>query len=204
MTVFSEIDSKEYDLISAATWYRLEHMSDAEKNEILFEHLTEEYEKISIFHEIVNRIISDVGENEFEDIAEEASCDKQETDLLICLTDLQTFKENHNWIIDDIFDAATENLPLDQLQKYYDDYQGYSSTYSNDAVNVFLQHFPVDQLVHFDSYYQGLYDDLDEFYKEMEEFKQDPVFQCDYDKDDYVIYDEYVFDKNAIKQGPHV
>ena len=67
-----------------------------------------------------------------------------------------------------------------------------------------LDRFPVDQLVYFDSYYQGLYDDLDEFYKEMEEFKQDPVFQCDYDKDDYVIYDEYVFDKNAMKEGPYV
>jgi len=120
------------------------------------------------------------------------------------IEDLKTFKENHIWIIDEIFNAALENLPWDEFEECYNDYQGYSCTYSNDAVNVFLKHFPVDQLTHFDSYYQGLYDDINEFYAEMEEFKQDPVFQCDYDKDDYVMYEDYVFDKNAIKEGPYV
>ena len=104
MTVFSEIDSKEYDLICAATWYKLENMSDAEKNEILFDIIKEEYERESIFSDIVNRIISDVGENNFEEVAEEASCDEQETNLLIHLQDLKEFKQSHNWIIDDIFD----------------------------------------------------------------------------------------------------
>ena len=108
MTVFSEIDSKEHDLISSATWYKLEN---TEKNEILFDIIKEGYERESIFHDIVNRIITDVGEDEFEQVAEEASCDKQETNLLIHLTDLQQFKKDHNWIIDDIFDAATEHLP---------------------------------------------------------------------------------------------
>ena len=120
------------------------------------------------------------------------------------IEDLKTFKENHIWIIDEIFNAALENLPWDEFEECYNDYQGYSCTYSNDAVNVFLKHFPVDQLTYFDSYYQGLYDDINEFYAEMEEFKQDPVFQCDYDKDDYVMYEDYVFDKNAIKEGPYV
>lgn len=203
MTVFSEIDSKEHNLICAATWYKLENMSDAEKNEILFDIIKDEYERESIFHDIVNRIISDVGENNFEEVAEEASCDEQETNLLIYLTDLQTFKENHDWIIDDIFDAATEHLPLDKFEEYYNDYQGFSSTYSNDAVNVFLDVFPIEELPHFDSYYQGLYDDLEEFYKEMDEMKEsDP--DCDYNKEDYVIHDGYVFDTEPVLAGPYV
>ena len=203
MTVFSEIDSKEHDLISSATWYKLENMSDAEKNEILFDIIKEGYERESIFHDIVNRIITDVGEDEFEQVAEEASCDKQETNLLIHLTDLQQFKKDHNWIIDDIFDAATEHLPLDRFEELYDDYQGFSSTYTNDAVNVFLDVFPIDELPNFDSYYQGLYDDLEEFYKEMDEMK-DFDSDCDYNKEDYVIHDGYVFDTEPILEGPYV
>ena len=203
MTVYSEIGYKEYDLINAAVWHKLETMSDAEKNEILFDILKEEYENISIFKEIVDRMISEFHEDGFETIAEEASCTEQEKELLIYMDSLQTFKENYSWVIDDIFDAATENLPYGEFEEYYSDYQGYSMTYSNDAVNTFLEHFPITELTHFDSYYQGLYDDIEEFYEEMEQMKKDDP-DCDYNKEDYVMYNDYVFDKNPIKAGPYV
>ena len=119
------------------------------------------------------------------------------------MTNLDVFKANHNWIIEDIYEQALNYLPLDKFEELYDDYQGFSSTYTNDAVNVFLDVFPIEELPHFDSYYQGLYDDLEEFYKEMDEMKEfDP--DCDYNKEDYVIHDGYVFDTEPILAGPYV
>ena len=118
--------------------------------------------------------------------------------------ELQKFKDNHIWIIEEIFEEAIKNLPWDKFEEYYDDYQGYSCTYSNNAVNVFLKHFPLEEIFYFDSYYQGLYDNLDVFYTECEEFNEDPLFQCDFDRDDYVMYEDYVFDKNPHKEGPFV
>ena len=106
---------------------------------------------------------------------------------------LETFKMNKVLIIDDIYDQALIHLPSDKFEELYDDYQGFSCTYSNDAVNVFLDVFFAEELSHFDSYYQGSYDSLEEFYKEMDEIKEsDP--DCDYNKEDYVIHDGYVFD----------
>lgn len=203
MTVYSEIGYKEYDLIIAAVYHKLETISEVEKDEILFEYFRYEYEKISIFKEIVDRMIAEFHEDGFETIAKEASCTEQEKELMIYMDSLKTFKENHNWIVDDIFDQATENLPYDEFEEYYDDYQGYSCTYSNDAVNTFLKHFPLTELPHFDSYYQGLYDSIEEFYEEMEQMKRDDP-DCDYNKEDYVMHDEHVFDKNPIKAGPYI
>lgn len=113
------------------------------------------------------------------------------------MTNLETFKANHVFIIEDIYDQALIHLPHDKFEVLYDDYQGYSSTYGNDAVNVFLDVFFAEELINFEAYYQGSYDSLEEFYAEMDEMKEaDP--DCDYNKEDYVIHDGYVFDTEPV------
>lgn len=203
MTTLSDLSFRENDLINAAIYHKLETLTPEEKDSYLYDFFRTEYENIILFKEIVDRMISEFDENGFEKMAKDADFTSEETELLIYMDSLETFKRNHNWIIDDIFDQATENLPLDQFEEYYDDYQGYSSTYSNDAVNVFLKHFPIDELTHFDSYYQGMYDSIDEFYEHMNQHKEDDP-DCDYDPSDYVFYDDYVFDKHPLKAGPYV
>ena len=114
-----------------------------------------------------------------------------------------TFKANHNWIIEEVFEQALVYLPHDQFEELYDDYQGFSSTYSNEAVNVFLDVFFAEELQHFDSYYQGLYNSIEEFYAEMDEMKEfDP--DCDYNKEDYVFHDGFVFDTCPCLEGPYI
>ena len=117
--------------------------------------------------------------------------------------EIRNFKKTHNWIDDEIFEEALIHLPHDQFIQYYDDYQGNSATYTNDAVNTFLDVFPITELPHFDSYYQGLYDDLNQFYEEMDEMKEEDP-DCDYNKEDYVFHDGYVFDTQPILEGPYV